>query len=123
MTIIRWHKDLPLSVHPSVSLAVYPFVTLSDTELCNQLLLQFSLDLSETLHTCYGHYKDCVWVFDGARIILKELQPFELSHFRHFLHSRVWSLCIINSYSFHWIFFETLHACCGHNQGLHVGFL
>ena len=26
-------------------------------------------------------------------LILTELRPFKLSHFRHFLHCRVWSLC------------------------------
>ena len=36
--------------------------------LCNQILLQFSMDLFETLHTCCGHYENVRVGFDGARI-------------------------------------------------------
>ena len=40
------------------------------------------MDLFETLHTCCGHIEDVHVVFGGARLILTELQPLELSHFR-----------------------------------------
>ena len=58
----------------------------------------------------------CMWVSDVARINLRELRPFELSDFRHFLHSRVWRL------EFSMYLFETLHTCCGHNENMYVEF-
>ena len=52
--------------------------------LCNQLPLQFSMDHFENLHTCCGHIKDMHVAFlMELELILTELQPFELSHFRH----------------------------------------
>ena len=42
----------------SVRLSVRPFVTLCGKEFVYQLLLQFLMDLFETLHTCCGHIED-----------------------------------------------------------------
>ena len=41
------------------------------------------MDLFETLHTCCGHIEDvqCGFLVE-LELILTELQPFELSHFR-----------------------------------------
>ena len=41
------------------------------------------MDLFETLHTCCGHIADVhVGFLVELELILTELQPFELSHFR-----------------------------------------
>ena len=41
------------------------------------------MDLFETLHTCCGHIEDVhVDFLVELELILTELQPFELSHFR-----------------------------------------
>ena len=41
------------------------------------------MDLSETLHTCCGHIEDVhVGFLVELELILTELQPFKLSHFR-----------------------------------------
>ena len=49
--------------------------------MCNQLLLQFSMDHFETLHTCCGHIEDVHVAFlMELELIFTELQPFELSH-------------------------------------------
>ena len=41
------------------------------------------MDLFETLHTCCGHIEDVhVGFLVELELILTELQPFELSHFR-----------------------------------------
>ena len=48
-------------------------------------------------------------------LILTELQPFELSHFRHFfLHCRVWSLCNQLLLQFSMDHFETMDTCCAY---------
>ena len=51
-------------------------------ELCNQLLLQFSADQFETLQTCDGHIEDVHVALMALELILTELRPIELSHFR-----------------------------------------
>ena len=51
--------------------------------LCNQLLPQFLMDLFETLHTCCGHIENVLVGFlVELELLLTELQPYELSHFR-----------------------------------------
>ena len=60
VTIVRRHQDLPLSTRPSVCQSVCLSIRSSHftvKSLCNQLLLQFSVDVFETLHTCYGPNK------------------------------------------------------------------
>ena len=54
-----------------------------------------------------------MWVFGGARINMTELQPFELSQFRHLFAFIVgYGVCVINSsYRKH---FEAMHICCGY---------
>ena len=47
-----------IKICPCLSPSVRPFVTLYGINLCNQLLPQFSVDLSETLHICYEHIED-----------------------------------------------------------------
>ena len=54
-------------------------------------------------------------------LILTELQPFELSHFRQLLHCRVWSLCNQLLLQFSMDHFETMHTCCG-CEDVHVNF-
>ena len=60
----------------------------------------------------------------ALELILKELWPFKLSHFRNifFLHSRVWSLCNEHLLQFSMDLFETFHTCCGHNEDVQVDF-
>ena len=62
------------------------------------------MDLFETLHTCSGHIENVhVGFFVELELILTELQPIELSHFRQLLHCG-YIVCVINSsYSFQWI--------------------
>ena len=54
-------------------------------------------------------------------LILTEKRPSELSHFRHFLHCRVWSLCN-QLLQFSMDLYQTLHTCCAYNDNVHVGF-
>ena len=52
---------LPLSVRLSVRFicpSVAPKFTVGVAKFCNQLLLEFSSNQSETLHKCYRHIKD-----------------------------------------------------------------
>ena len=44
--------------------------------LCNQLLLQFSMDHFETLPTYCGHIEDAHVAFDGARINFDRITAF-----------------------------------------------
>ena len=48
------------------------------------------MELFETLHTCYGQNEAVLMAFGGARIILTDLRPFELSHFRQ--HFALWGM-------------------------------
>ena len=48
----------------------------------NQVRLQFSIDHFETLHTCCEHIVDMHVFLVRFELILTELQPFKLSHFR-----------------------------------------
>ena len=54
-------------------------------------------------------------------LILTELRPFELSHFRQCLHCGVWSLCSQLLLQFSMDVIETMSSSCGHND-MHVGF-
>ena len=55
-------------------------------------------------------------------LVLTEVQPLELSHFRHFLRCRVWSLCNELLLQFSMDHFEILHSYCGYIENVHVGF-
>ena len=55
-------------------------------------------------------------------LILTKLRPFELSHFRHFLHYRIWSLCNQLLLQFSMDLFENLLTCCEHNKNVNVVF-
>ena len=56
-------------------------------------------------------------------LILRELRPFEVSYVRQFfLHSKVWGLCNQLLLQLSVNLYETLHACCGHNENVHVVF-
>ena len=58
VTIVRGIKICPcLSVGVTVRLSMCSS-HFRVKSLCNQLLPQFSVDLFETLHTCYGHIED-----------------------------------------------------------------
>ena len=59
------------------------------------------MDHFETLLSCFGQNEVVNVGFSGARINLTELRPFELNHFRYFLHCRVRSCVINSSHSFH----------------------
>ena len=56
-------------------------------------------------------------------LILTELQPFKLCHFRILLHCRVWSLCDQHLLQFSMDHFETMHTCCGFIEDVYVNFL
>ena len=49
-------------------------------------------------------------------LILTELQPFKLSHFRQLC------VCVINSLKFSMDHFETMHTCSGYIEDVHVNF-
>ena len=66
--------------------------------------------------------KMCMWVLVGLELNLTDLQPFELSHFWQLLHCRVWSLCNQLLLQFSIDYFETMHACCGYIEDVHVNF-
>ena len=51
------------------------------------------MDVSQTLQTCFGHIGDGHVCFYGAKSVLTEIGPFELSHFSSVLHCSIWSLC------------------------------
>ena len=64
VTIVR---DIKICPCLSVRLSVRPFIALYGMGLCNQFLHQFSMDLFETLQTCYEHSEDVHVGFYGAR--------------------------------------------------------
>ena len=81
------------------------------------------MDLFETLHTCCGHIEDVhVGFLVELELILTELQPFKLSHFRQLLHCRVWSLCNQLLLQFSMDHFETMHTRCEYIEDVHVNF-
>ena len=55
-----------------------------------------------------------------VELILRELQPFELSHLEKFLHCRVYSLCNQLLHSF--LCSQTLQTYCGHIEDVPVDF-
>jgi hypothetical protein len=48
---------------------------------CNQLLSHLLADISQTLHSCYGHIEDLHDFLEEFRHFLKNLHVIELSHF------------------------------------------
>ena len=63
----------------------------------------------------------CMWVFDGARLNFVRTTAFRtLSIWAFFLHCRVWSLGNQLLLQLSMNLFETLWACCGHNENVHV---
>ena len=46
-------------------------------EFCDQLLLQFSVDVSQTCRHIVDILKMCMWVFDGARINFDRITAFQ----------------------------------------------
>ena len=73
------------------------------SSLCNQLLVQFSLNVSQTSQIYCAHIENVFVGFDGARIYSTELQPFRHSHL-----GSVFALygLINNSYNFFEGFFS-----------------
>ena len=63
-----------------------------------------------------------MWVWVELKLILTELQPFELSHFRQLFDCRVWSLCNQPILQFSMDHFETMHTYCGYIENVHVNF-
>ena len=84
--------------------------------LCNQLLLQFSMDLFETMHTCCGYIEDVHVNF------CKNYSLYNLVIIGNFLHCRVWSLFNQLLLQFSMDRFETMHTCCGYIEEVHVNF-
>ena len=75
--------------------------------MCNQLLLQFSRNVFQTLQTNGDILKMCMWVWIELGWILIELRPFELSHFWQLFCMVGYGVCVINySYSFQRMFFK-----------------
>ena len=54
--------------------------------------------------------------------LTEELRPFKHSHFRQFLHDRVWNLCNHLLIQFYINRFQTLHTVGTHNEVVHLEF-
>ena len=63
------------------------------------------MDPFETLHTYCNHNDDAIMMMMmELELILTELRPFKLSHFRQCLHCVGYGVCVVNSsYSFQWL--------------------
>ena len=73
--------------------------------MCNQLLLQFSMDHFETMHTCCGYIEDVYVNFYHQGAL--SLAPVCLSVHLSIRHALWYRVCVINSFhSFKWIFLK-----------------
>ena len=102
--------------------------------LCNQLLLQFSMDHFETMHTCCGYIEDVHVNFCRRKnnvcqnYCILDLDNFQVRasilgcKFQVRLQYGVASLCNEFLPEFSRIQFETLHRCYKHIEDVHVTF-
>ena len=102
--------------------------------MCNQLLLQFSMDHFETMHTCCGYIEDVHINFCRGKIIFDKITAFwtytifrlgfnlDLDNFQVRLQYGVASLCNQLLPEFSSNQFETLHRRYKHIEDVHVTF-
>ena len=88
--------------------------------MCNQLVLQFSMDHFETLHSWCGYIEDVHVNFCRQKIIFDKIRAF--SNFEISLQQRVASLCNQLLPGFSSNQFETLHRYYKHIEDVHVTF-
>ena len=91
--------------------------------MCNQLLLQFSMDHFETMHTCSGYIEYVHVNFCSRKKFFDKITAFStLDNFEVSLQSRVANLCyqLLPGCSSNQ--FETLHRCYKHNEDVHMPF-
>ena len=87
--------------------------------MCNQLLLQFSVDHFETMHTCCGYIEDVHVNFCRRK---NNFFIFDLDNFQVRLQYWVASLCNQLLPGFASNQFETLHRCYKYIEDVHVTF-
>ena len=91
--------------------------------LCNQLLLQFSMDHFETMYTCCGYIEDLHLNFCRGKYNFDKITAFSpLDNFEVSLQRLVASLCNQLLPGFASNQFETLHRCYKHIEDVHVTF-
>ena len=89
--------------------------------MCNELVLQFSVDHFETMHTCCGYIEGVHVNFCGLKNnFCQNYSIFDLDNFQVSLQHKVAGLCNHLLPGFSSNQFETSHRCYKHIEDLHV---
>ena len=112
--------DIMFCPCPCVRLSVRASVR--RTKKCNQLLLEFSSNQSETLHRCYQPIMMCMWLFEDEKKKRQNHGVFDFDNFEVRLQYRIASLCnqLLPDCSSNQ--FEKLHRCCKHIEDVRATF-